>query len=565
MSIRGHQAFLFSTCKGNHCMSTTGNGPTTTEPSLTSFVRISNKDTSPELRMPTHETTFEFNNSNKIIIPADMDKYAVAQAITDMADQEEAETQVVGTFYSHPNDVAYSFQQLLKEVFGEPFVKAIDMGFWGVMTPTQVTIPIGVHETGNIVVQGNMSVPFLQDVIFNIRPDFRNMNLSIVVTCKRKHERAVKQLFAMLKEYIKTHSIYRGKAIDSKYEFLDVSESNPSNLAFNEAVEVQLVSNIFTPIAQRERLKVNGVPFRRGVLLEGTYGTGKTIVAYAAAGLAEKHNVTFIYVRPGDQEKMAEYITIAKRYAPTVLFCEDIDQQTGGDDDDREASVTTILNALDGIDSKQDSDVMVIMTTNHVDKVNPAMLRPGRIDAVVHMTEPDATTAGRLIELYGGGVLSSNFDAERAGRACEGMVPAFIRECVERAKLYAMARDEGPLHIHETDIMYAAQGMREHLALATPKAPATDASHVFTEGMQTLVRTAVHDEVQDVPLRTLIEEVMKKVLQEQYAFPLSPPRGMLRKVQPSRTGHRGGDNDGFGAQIVTTSARESPRRGSTGN
>lgn len=471
------------------------NGAPSTEESVASvlatFVELDK--VKPPLDKPTHSTVFEVSQeTNKITIPANMDKVAVADAILKMAKEESAETTLFHEFDCHPNDGAVNFTRLLSEAFGDIRAKGM---FGGWIPPASVQVPVGLGVTESVVVQGSLSIPFLPDVEFSFHPNFAEAKLTISTSCQNKHKAAIEKVMAALRVRLRTDSIYKGKAIDSKYTFLDVRSATSDGLIFNDEVLAQLSSNIFTPLSNRAALTQYGIPFKRGVLLEGDYGTGKTLVAYVAANIAQEHNVTFIYIRPEDYKQIPTYIAIAKRYAPCVLFSEDIDGQANGNDDERSTTVNTILTALDGIESKQSNELMVIMTTNHVENINPAILRPGRIDAVIHMAKPDIVAAGNLIKLYGRDTLHQDFDFTRAGEACEGMVPAFIRECVERAKLYAIERDPQHLALSHLDVIYAANGMKRHLALATPVAQTSTPESRLADSLREVLGTAVAAEL----------------------------------------------------------------------
>jgi transitional endoplasmic reticulum ATPase len=129
--------------------------------------------------------------------------------------------------------------------------------------------------------------------------------------------------------------------------------------------------------------------------------------------------------------------------------------------------VDGILNTLDGVGTKE-SEIITILTTNHVDNINKAMLRPGRLDAVLTVTPPDGPTAVKLARQYARGLLDDSNALELAGQEMAGMIPAVIREVVERSKLWAIGRAGGDLSklaLTADDLVGAAQGMQDHLTL----------------------------------------------------------------------------------------------------
>jgi transitional endoplasmic reticulum ATPase len=98
-----------------------------------------------------------------------------------------------------------------------------------------------------------------------------------------------------------------------------------------------------------------------------------------------------------------------------------------------------ILNILDGIDTKSHR-IITVLTTNHLENINQAMLRPGRLDAIINVEAPDAEAAQRLVRMYGGGAIPLTEDLTAVGVILNGQIPAVIEETVKRAKLYQLGK-----------------------------------------------------------------------------------------------------------------------------
>jgi transitional endoplasmic reticulum ATPase len=164
----------------------------------------------------------------------------------------------------------------------------------------------------------------------------------------------------------------------------------------------------------------------------------------------------------------------AKNYGPCVIFAEDIDRHVSGEE--RTVEIDQILNCLDGVDTKG-AELLVVFTTNNVEAINSAMMRPGRLDAVIHVTPPDAVAAGVLVENYSRGMLANDIDMTVVGEAMKGLIPAVIREAVERAKLFSvneMVRsgaevDGKSVRITTSALVDATNEVRKQTALATRK------------------------------------------------------------------------------------------------
>lgn len=115
------------------------------------------------------------------------------------------------------------------------------------------------------------------------------------------------------------------------------------------------------------------------------------------------------------------------------------------------------------------------MTTNHIERINQAMLRPGRLDAVITLLPPDKAAAERLLRIYGNGLIDAKENLDRVADELAGNIPALIREVVERSKLAAISL--GQKKVTEDGLMIAVEGMKQHMALLadpTTKEPSVE-------------------------------------------------------------------------------------------
>jgi transitional endoplasmic reticulum ATPase len=137
---------------------------------------------------------------------------------------------------------------------------------------------------------------------------------------------------------------------------------------------------------------------------------------------------------------------------------------------DRDNVIDHILNVIDGVESKS-TEIMIVLTTNDIENITPALLRPGRLDAVIYIDKPDAKAAERLARQYGRGLISDDEDISEAAAALAGRIPAVIREAVERSKLAAimMTPIGEPLRISNAALLHSATRMQIQLNLLEPK------------------------------------------------------------------------------------------------
>lgn len=413
----------------------------------------------------------------KLILPMGMKIPVAIDLLQRRMKFEDEVTSFNADYDVMPWDGAYALDRCLVEKFGWAPATSTP-GFWGDEPPQVISVQIDYGQHAQVA-WGRFSLPNVQGYVETGVAKQANgrFKFTLSATVKRMDEQPVKELFDMVREYLKHNSIYRGKAVKIRFldakgndlafptvEYLNAKAIRPDSIIYSDEVYEQVQVNLFTPITRVNDCIKNGVAVKRGVLLGGVFGTGKTMAASVASRLAVDNGVTYVYTPRAAELKLA--IEFAKQYqSPAcVVFCEDVDRVTDGK---RSVAMDDLLNIIDGIDTKN-ANIITVLTTNELGKINPAMLRPGRLDAVIEVTPPDAKAAQRLVRLYGAEAIPADEDLTEVGTYLAGQIPAMIAEVVKRAKLYQIGTQEPGTPVSAISaqaLLYAAKTMRAQVDL----------------------------------------------------------------------------------------------------
>ena len=441
---------------------------------------------------------------DKLIVPEKLEYREAADMLYRKSDEDEQIIGVGAVIESFVWDGALAMVKAMEKLFGY-CIAVPTPGFFGDSPPQMITVETG-HKTSVQVPWGTFKISqFGKDGYIGTGTHMTDgrMVFSLGGEMRRKYQPLFNQLVDEIKAIVKTESIYRGKAFRVEFrsdngkpiqmihpKFLDLSKVESEGLIFAEDVKAAIETNLFTPIKYSQECRNHKIPLKRGILLAGPYGCGKTLTAYHTAKHCEDNGWTFVYIRKASE--LPEALNFIKTYSPAVVFCEDIDTVTNGD---RDQHLNDILNTLDGVDSKA-VEIITVLTTNHLEQITRAMLRPGRMDALIHVHAPDAEAVQKLLRLYGRGLIPLEADLSRVGAELEGEIPAVIGECVEKAKLAAIGRGNATtsgnkykLSLTVDDLYHAAIGMRGQREALRMKAqqPKTEAEQFGAAFGSTLV------------------------------------------------------------------------------
>ncbi len=227
---------------------------------------------------------------------------------------------------------------------------------------------------------------------------------------------------------------------ENKFTFEDVAGIDEAKEELEEIIDFLREPQKFTKLGGR-------IP--KGVLLAGSPGTGKTLLAKAIAGEAD---VPFFTISGSDfvemfvgvgASRVRDLFNQGKKNAPCIIFIDEIDAVgrhrgagLGGGHDEREQTLNQLLVEMDGFESSE--GVIIVAATNRPDVLDPALLRPGRFDRQVIVPVPDVGGRQKILEIYAKKTkMDAKVDLEILARGTPGFSGADLENLVNEAALMA--------------------------------------------------------------------------------------------------------------------------------
>ncbi|KAA8568561.1 hypothetical protein EYC84_007580 [Monilinia fructicola] len=230
----------------------------------------------------------------------------------------------------------------------------------------------------------------------------------------------------------------------------DLLEPGASILVVLESQIQEVRESVELPLLHPELYEEMGIKPPKGVILYGAPGTGKTLLAKA---VANQTSATFLRIVGseliqkylGDGPRLVRQLfQVAAENAPSIVFIDEIDaigtkryESTSGGEREIQRTMLELLNQLDGFDDR--GDVKVIMATNKIDTLDPALIRPGRIDRKILFENPDQHTKRKIFTLHTSKMsLNEDVDLEEFINQKDDLSGADIKAICSEAGLMAL-------------------------------------------------------------------------------------------------------------------------------
>ena len=243
----------------------------------------------------------------------------------------------------------------------------------------------------------------------------------------------------------------------SRAKIFEVNNPDKNRITFKDAAGLKEAKEELIEIVDflkfPKKYLAMGAKIPRGVLLLGSAGVGKTLLARAVAGEA---NVPFFSISGSEfvemfvgvgSARVRDLFQTAKKASPSIIFIDELDAigrhrgaGIGGGHDEREQTLNMILVEMDGFD--KDSGVIVMAATNRGDILDPALLRPGRFDRKIVLDPPDVHDREEILKIHAQGKpLAEDVKFKEVAERTPGFSGADLANVANEAALLAARKD----------------------------------------------------------------------------------------------------------------------------
>jgi hypothetical protein len=340
----------------------------------------------------------------------------------------------------------------------------------GLGAADHVTVPLGEDESITCVQSGLWLAGGEEPLAVMLHSSDRGMGESLALEVMARDRAVAEAAGAELWRLMREHNVYRGRVLELRPRHFHGDDEAPLTVRSLPAItreQIVLPAGVLERIERTtfgmsrhaDRLRASGRHMRRGLLMHGPPGVGKTLTAmYLAAQMPDR---TVVLLTGFGLGTVTTSVDLATALAPAIVILEDVDLVAMERSmEPTNAILFELLNAMDGLDA--DHDVLFVLTTNAPERIEPPLAaRPGRIDQAVELPVPDADGRRRLLALYGEGLQLAPRGGDALVGELDGSSPAFIRELLRRAALVAAEEsDDGPLRVTDAHLRTALDELR---------------------------------------------------------------------------------------------------------
>ena len=331
-------------------------------------------------------------------------------------------------------------------------IKAGPSGLWGSGAP----VTEGPVQYLNIPLEGDRVIACVQCGLYLVvegdrrlvvlvnRPAEMGFGRKIKIEVMAADPAQAEAFLAEVRTLIRKCNVYRSHVLSltvdpqgaMKVQFHRLPVIAPDQIILPEGLLSRIERQTIGFGKHSRQLAAMGRHLKRGLLLHGAPGTGKTLTAmYLASQMRER---TVLLLTGRGMGLIEQSCAMARLLQPSIVVLEDVDLIA--EERTREGACAAVLfellNQMDGL--SDDADILFLLTTNRPDILEPALAsRPGRIDQAIEIPLPDAACRRLLLALYSRGLTMQLTQTEQFVTRTEGASAAFIRELLRKAALFA--------------------------------------------------------------------------------------------------------------------------------
>ena len=302
-------------------------------------------------------------------------------------------------------------------------------------------LEVGPKITKKVINEGVLFLEHAESkmrLIFTLEvycPDMYELSLQ----SRREHTEQAEKFLADLRAYAAKNNYLKNKKITPDFTFIELNTSYTwDSVVLDEKTKAKVRANIETLLGNIGIYEINDIPFKRGIILKGVPGVGKTLIGKILCNTAP---CTVIWVTPRHLERSKSVATIcdiARNLAPTILFLEDIDLYGASRDTNFNKTILgELMNQLDGVTDNK--NIIVIATTNRSNELEKALRnRPGRFDSVIEIKAPAVGERERMLRLYTTKFVCDGVDFAELAKSTDEYTGAHVKDLVNLAVMTAI-------------------------------------------------------------------------------------------------------------------------------
>jgi hypothetical protein len=354
---------------------------------------------------------------------------------------EGRSSELFGMISEHPVYAGMTFSQLIAAPG-----RGLAYGSGVAQGPVEyVNLPSGDETLLACVKSGLYVISAASPIAVLLRGPDGYMNRNVTIEVMARDKSVAEEFFATIHKNMRVRNIYRGRIVSLswdealKIDFHRLRKIDRDSIILPEGLldRVERHTIGFSRVAGKLRAAARHL--KRGLLLHGAPGTGKTLTAMYLAGQSPDRTVILLTGR--SLGLIEQSCAMARALQPATVIIEDVDLVAEERTHQNTACNAVLFELLNQMDGLAEDDIL-----------EPALAsRPGRIDQAIEVPLPDADCRRRLFELYGKGLILAVADLDSFVRRTEGASAAFIRELLRRAALIA-AEESDPIRIEDRHV-----------------------------------------------------------------------------------------------------------------